>query len=100
MLHNLLENAIKFSPDSSCVEVRVEDSIDSVMLSVLDHGPGIPAEGNEKIFERFYRAGLQTKVSGTGLGLPIARRIAEAHNGSIDAQSLESGGALFNVRIK
>ena len=100
MLHNLLENAIKFSPDSSCVEVRVEDSADSVKLSVLDHGPGIPEEGHEKIFERFYRAGSQPKVSGTGLGLPIARRIAEAHNGSIDAQSLESGGALFNVRIK
>ena len=105
MLHNLIENAIKYSFNDGRIEVTLCDSEDSVMVTVKDQGPGIPSEMLPHIFDRFYRAENTKHVaSGIGLGLPIARRIAEVHGGSIGVMSqadpVLSTGTSFEVKIK
>lgn len=95
---NLLDNAVKHSPPSSPVAVRMELEDDAVMVHVSDEGPGLPAGELERVFERFVR-GRGTTVQGTGLGLHICRQIVEAHHGRIWAESAEGRGATFTVRL-
>ncbi|MGK5086868.1 HAMP domain-containing sensor histidine kinase [Bdellovibrionota bacterium FG-2] len=100
MLRNLLENAIKFSPEDSCVEVEVNDEPAFVSVRVSDRGPGIPLEARERIFSRFFRAeNTRNSVAGVGLGLPIAKRIIEIHQGTIEVSDAHPG-ASFTVKIK
>ncbi len=101
LIRNLLENAIKFAPEGSDIQVSAKDEPDSVVIEVADQGPGIPEELLPKVFERFYRAeGTRDKVSGVGLGLPIAKRIAEVHGGSLGVASQPGAGTTFEARIK
>ena len=92
---NLLDNAIKWSPPATPVEVTVAHGA----VSVRDHGPGVPPEEQEHIFDRFYRAAGARTLPGSGLGLAIVRQVAEAHGGSVDVETAPGGGALFTLRL-
>jgi two-component system, OmpR family, sensor histidine kinase KdpD len=94
---NLLENAAKYTPDGTAIEVRAERGAESVVVEVADHGPGIPAGEEERVFERFHR-GSHPGIAGAGLGLPICRGIAHAHGGSLVACRHE-GGACFRLTL-
>jgi signal transduction histidine kinase len=97
VLNNLIGNAVKFSAGGTRVVVRVECTPGGVRTSVADQGPGIPAEELETIFKEFHR-GTAKPVAGersTGLGLAIARRIVEAHGGTIGVESRVGKGSTF-----
>ncbi|MEO5917856.1 MAG: two-component system sensor histidine kinase CreC [Luteolibacter sp.] len=95
---NLLENAIDFSPPGSTVGISVESGDGQVVLSIRDHGPGIPDYAKEKIFERFYSLRHHaSKRKGTGLGLTLVRETAELHGGSISLEPAEGGGTLAKL---
>jgi PAS domain S-box-containing protein len=96
---NLLGNAVKYSPDAGGITVRVERHGAEVAVSVIDQGPGIPAETLPQLFNRFYRADSAGTVSGLGLGLYIARMLVEAHGGSIRAESKLGHGSTFVVSL-
>jgi len=99
VLYNLVDNAVKYTPDTGRVEVAVEMRGSSAVLSVADTGEGIAPEHVPHIFERFYRVDkARTRTQGgTGLGLSIARSIVTAHGGSIDVVSAPGQGAVFTV---
>ncbi|MBV8479147.1 MAG: hypothetical protein JOY72_02475 [Actinobacteria bacterium] len=101
LLDNLLSNAIKFTPQGGRVELRVERALGGAALEVLDTGVGIEPGDEERIFDRFYRSAssVTEHVQGTGLGLFIARAIAERHGGSLVARRRENGGSAFRVEL-
>ena len=101
LLLNLLHNAIKFSPDSGTVIVTADEHPDSVVVSVIDEGVGIPVQDQPRVFERFYKVdrARQRGLGGTGLGLAIARHIAEAHAGRIWLESAEGKGSTFSFAL-
>ena len=92
---NLLDNAIKYSPDSAPVEVSVRGG----EVAVRDHGPGIAPEDLPHVFDRFYRAPSARGTPGSGLGLAIVRQVAEAHQGTATAEPAEGGGARLLLRV-
>ena len=94
----LLDNALRYSPPGTPVEVTCVSRDHDLVLEVADRGPGVPAELRERVFERFSRLGrdLAGPDAGAGLGLPIARWIATAHGGSI---SLHDNGPGLRVRV-
>jgi len=97
VLGNLLENAVKYSPDGSDIYVGVEDRGDQLVTSVCDRGIGIPADELGQVFERFHR-GRQvssTNYGGLGLGLYITKQIVERHGGTIWVDSKERAGTTF-----
>jgi signal transduction histidine kinase len=99
VLGNLIDNAVKYSPSGRPVQVRLLPSNGAVTLSVSDEGPGIARDDQRLIFEKFGRvAGSGTKP-GTGLGLYIARSIAEAHGGTIEVTSAPGRGATFTLKL-
>lgn len=97
----LLDNATKFSPTTSPIEVELRRDSDTVVVSVLDRGMGIPEEVRELIFERFYQVEEVKHHSsvGLGLGLYLAKQIVEAHDGKIEHQPREGGGSIFRFSI-
>jgi two-component system OmpR family sensor kinase len=96
---NLVENAVKYSPQGTRVEVRCRSADGVVMVEVEDTGPGIAAEHAPYVFERFYRGDpARARGSGVGLGLPIARAIAEAHGGRLEL-ARSGPGALFRLTL-
>jgi signal transduction histidine kinase len=100
VLSNLIDNAVKYSSAGGEVEVAAAAEDGAVVVSVSDHGPGIPREHQKLIFEKFGRAGVAGKAKpGTGLGLFIARSIAEAHGGSLDVRSTPRQGATFTLSL-
>jgi signal transduction histidine kinase len=101
MVGNLVDNAIKYSPDRSSVKVAVWQSRDAAFLTVSDRGIGIPAAETERIFLRFHRADRtgSNGRSGHGLGLPLCRWIARAHGGEVTVESREGAGSVFTVRL-
>jgi two-component system sensor histidine kinase SenX3 len=100
-LHNLLENAVKYSDPGSAVEVTGQVNGDDIELVVRDHGIGIPARDLERIFERFYRVdqGRSRHTGGTGLGLSIVRHVAASHEGSVTVESREGEGSTFTLKL-
>ena len=95
---NLLHNAVKFSPDGGDVDVAVRSTATEVVVSIADHGVGVPSAAQARIFERFYkvdRARVRGETGGTGLGLAIARHIVEQHGGRIWVESAEGIGSTF-----
>jgi heavy metal sensor kinase len=102
---NLLDNAVKHAPADSVVEVRLTASDSAFTISVVDSGPGIPESARERVFERFFRVDTararteSTVTSGAGLGLAIARRIAEMHEGGVELVSSRPGHTEFRVRL-
>jgi signal transduction histidine kinase len=103
VLTNLLNNAIKYAPDESIVKFRARYEGDSLVFEIEDEGPGIPKEELPFIFKDFYRAQNVAGTEGSGLGLSIARKIIDAHNGQIEITDLAdnhgSSGTRFSVFI-
>ena len=99
VLMNLLDNAIKYSPEGDEVEVRAYSEDGRIRVDVRDNGPGIAREDQRLIFEKFGRVTSGHTTSGTGLGLFIARSIAEAHGGSLDVTSAPERGATFTLDL-
>ncbi len=104
VIQNLLRNALKYSPNGGDVLVRVgrkhDEGGDWAVLSVQDHGLGIPAADLPHVFERFHRAGnVAGRIAGTGIGLAAARQIVEQHGGTVAVESLEGNGSTFVVRL-
>ncbi len=89
---NLVENATHAGPPAR-VSVRTEKRL--LVIEVADHGPGIPEDEREKVFEPFFTA----KTQGTGLGLAVVRRVIEQHGGTITVLAAPGGGALFRAEI-
>jgi len=92
---NLLDNAAKWSPPGGVVEVEVGGR----EVAIRDHGPGIAEDDLPHIFDRFYRAPAARGLPGSGLGLAIVRQVAQAHGGSIVAESASGGGARFRLKL-
>ncbi|EQD81344.1 ATP-binding protein [Saccharopolyspora erythraea D] len=92
---NLLDNAAKFSPQGGVVEVVLRGR----ELTIRDHGPGIPAEDAEHVFDRFYRAASARGLPGSGLGLAIVRQVADAHGATVTAEAPEGGGTAMRMRF-
>ncbi|MFX4263510.1 ATP-binding protein [Pelotomaculum propionicicum] len=101
VLINLLDNAIRYTPDGGKVMVSVKDLGDKMMVSVSDTGPGIPLEEQPQIWERFYKVDKSRarKGGGTGLGLAIVKEIVEAHGGTIDVASKPGEGSTFYFTV-
>jgi signal transduction histidine kinase len=100
VLGNLIDNAVKYSPEDGEVEVRASEARGGVEVAVRDSGPGIPLEHQARIFEKFGRVDIPgPSKPGTGLGLFIARSIAEAHGGTLAVSSLPGEGATFVLTL-
>jgi len=100
VLWNLLENAAKYTPPGSPLELAAFENEGAVIIEVRDRGPGIPPGEEERIFEKFYRASsvnVSENVRGAGLGLPICRAIVQAHRGAIQALARPGGGTVFRI---
>jgi two-component system sensor histidine kinase SenX3 len=100
-VHNLVDNAIKYSEDGSSVQVTVHQDNGWVDIAVADHGIGIPRRDLERIFERFYRVdrARSRDTGGTGLGLAIVRHVAGNHGGDVKVKSREGEGSTFTLRL-
>ncbi|HEX7973639.1 MAG TPA: sensor histidine kinase KdpD, partial [Anaerolineales bacterium] len=99
VLVNLLDNAIKYSPAQSPIEVRAKSVGVFVEIEVMDHGIGIPPEDLKRIFDKFYRVQRPDNVIGTGLGLSICKGIVEAHGGFIGAENRPGGGTTITIAL-
>jgi two-component system sensor histidine kinase KdpD len=98
-LINLLDNAIKFSPPGSAIEVRGWVEGEQFRLSVADEGPGLPPGEEELIFEKLFRGTGRPVTPGAGLGLAICKGIAQAHGGSITGRTRPQGGAQIIIAL-
>jgi signal transduction histidine kinase len=98
LVRNLADNAVRYSPPGSRVELRVANEADAAALQVDDSGPGIPAEERERVFDRFYRR-VPNDEAGTGLGLAIVRSVAAAHGAAVDLAQSPLGGLRVTVRF-
>jgi two-component system sensor histidine kinase KdpD len=100
VLGDLVENASRYSPEGTAIELRAESDGDGVRLAVVDEGPGVPVEERDRVFDKFYRgAGTKGSTKGTGLGLAIARNLVEMHGGRIRVEDGAGRGARFVVSI-
>lgn len=101
VIDNIMNNAIKYSPDGGVITVRLVQNLNHVILSISDQGLGIPRKDLGKIFDRFYRVdkARSRAQGGTGLGLAIAKDIVEAHHGRIWADSSEGQGSTFYISL-
>jgi signal transduction histidine kinase len=99
IVSNLLSNAIKYSDPGSLVLLRVHTQDDEIVVSVTDHGRGIPAEDVPHLFQRFYRAKSERRAEGIGLGLYITKALVEAHGGRIWVESEVGRGSMFSFTL-
>ena len=100
-IHNLIENAINYSPENTKVSISTSTDSDIVTISVTDQGIGIPESDLERIFERFYRVdpARSRETGGTGLGLSIVKHVAAKHGGEIKVWSSQNVGSTFAFRL-
>ncbi|MDQ3349880.1 MAG: HAMP domain-containing histidine kinase, partial [Acidobacteriota bacterium] len=98
-LWNLLDNAVKYSPEGNAVDIAVHGHPSGLAISVLDRGLGIPAHERRDIFQRFVRGEQATRlgIKGTGLGLAMVSHVVQAHRGTLDVQSAEGAGSTFTI---
>jgi len=99
VLTNLLDNAVKYTPPGSPIEIRAAADGGGVMVSVSDHGPGLADGDEERVFDKFYRAQPESATGGAGLGLAICRAIVEAHRGRMRAENRAEGGVRFTFTL-
>lgn len=98
-LHNLLDNAIKFTRPGDTVEVRAFEDGSNVVVEVADTGPGIPEEEIPHVWEELYRGQGARGIPGSGLGLALVRAIAERHKGQVNLRSRSGQGTVFTLRL-
>jgi two-component system, OmpR family, sensor histidine kinase KdpD len=96
---NLLENAVTYTPEATPIEITARAEGNRVVVEVSDHGPGLPEDHEDRIFEKFFRAPNALRAAGTGLGLAICRGIVIAHGGTIAAENRPGGGAVFRIKL-
>ena len=96
---NLIDNAVKFSPECGEIKVRLEPLGDKIIFSVSDKGEGIDDKIKEHIFDKFFQGDSSHKLEGNGLGLALVKKIADIHGGSVLAENLCGGGCRFTVQI-
>ena len=99
VLVNIIDNALKYSPPGSSIEIQAQVISDQLLISVADQGVGIPSEDLTRVFDKFYRVQRPDSVSGTGLGLSISKGIVESHKGSIQAENRHGGGTIITVKL-
>ena len=96
---NLLSNAVKFSPQGAVLSVRLEKQERSVIFTVTDRGPGMSADVQRHIFDKFYQGDPSRRQEGSGLGLPLAKRITQLCGGTISVHSQPGQGSIFTVTL-
>ena len=96
---NLIDNAVKFTPEGGCVDIRLQKRENTAVFVIRDDGYGISAEAQKHIFDKFYQGDVSHAASGNGLGLSIARRVVTLHGGDIRCQSDEGAGTEFLVEL-
>jgi two-component system sensor histidine kinase KdpD len=99
VLVNVLENAVKYSPEYCSIEVSAELVDGKARIKIADRGEGIPPEDLTRVFDKFYRVQRPESVSGTGLGLSISKGIVEAHGGQIYASRGDGGGTVITIDL-
>lgn len=101
VVHNLLENALKYSPPDSLVTFKVSKLGEKLRITISDQGKGIPPEAREAVFEKFYRLGNEEtrQATGTGLGLYIAKQVVKAHGGTIEISDNQPFGTVFTIEL-
>jgi two-component system, OmpR family, sensor kinase len=101
LVGNLVRNALVHTPAGTPLELSLQRQNGELLLNVRDHGPGLPGDDPDVLFERFWRAesGRERGKGGAGLGLAIVARVAEAHGGDVSAKNAPDGGARFRVRL-
>ena len=99
ILGNLLDNARKYSPPGSAIEVSLTVVANEAQIRVADRGVGVPTDERDRIFAPFYRASRTREIPGTGLGLHISRRIAEQHHGRLSLESTSDAGSVFVLAL-
>nr|WP_281427752.1 sensor histidine kinase KdpD [Methylogaea oryzae] len=99
VLVNLLDNAVKYTPPGSPIDITAELSPYRLTIAVEDRGPGIPAGMEQKLFDKFYRLQAESAQSGVGLGLAICRAAVQAHGGEMSVESRQGGGAAFSLTL-
>lgn len=99
VLINLIENAVKCTPEGSPIEISATRQPEGIEIRVADRGPGIPSGLERKIFETFYRIDGESTMVGVGLGLSLCRAIVQAHGGRIAVANRVGGGASFSLNL-
>ncbi len=99
VLVNVIDNALKYSPDGSPIEINAHTTGAFLEIDVADRGTGIPPEDLNRVFDKFYRVQRPDNVSGTGLGLSISKGILQAHGGFISAENRPDGGTIITISI-
>ncbi|MBP9208320.1 MAG: response regulator [Kofleriaceae bacterium] len=102
VLTNLIGNALKYAPGGGLIRVEVDDATDRIDVTVRDNGPGIPAEDLAHVFERFYQVNRRDRrqQGGVGIGLALAKELAELHGGELTAGNNPAGGAFFTLTLR
>ena len=98
-LVNILDNAFKYSPQNTPVEISARQMGQEIEIAVADRGIGIPTQDLDRVFDKFYRVRLPSNVLGTGLGLSICKGFVEAHGGRIWAENRPGGGTIIKVAL-
>jgi signal transduction histidine kinase/CheY-like chemotaxis protein len=100
MITNLVSNAIKFTPEGGTITISARDDAGAVHLSIADTGPGIAEADQRRVFEEFRQLGdAGTRAAGTGLGLALTQRLAQAHGGGVEVDSTVGAGSTFTLRL-
>lgn len=101
LVHNVLENAAKYSPLNSIIKVSLHSINNQIMFQVIDQGCGIAKENRQKIFERFFREDTShaSRIAGSGIGLAIVKKIVEKYKGEIKVQSNQPQGTIFTIYL-
>src|SRR5690606_17813281 len=98
ILHNILQNAIQYTPAGTEVQFKVNKREKRFEIEITDNGKGFPTDKMDLVFDKFYRL-PDSAAGGTGLGLSIAKGFANAHNGDIKLENVPTGGAKFTIFI-
>jgi len=96
---NLLSNAVKYSTDGGSIEVAAETAAAEVVVTIADHGIGIPAADMDRLFQRYHRGSNVSGIVGTGVGLHLVKMVVDQHGGRIAVQSREGEGSRFTVHL-